>query len=699
MSTENTSESNEHLNFYEYFSQIPVPESESSGLNNKVFTTNEGQLEQIKYLEQISKVNIFVGPNNSGKSRFLREVLKALDIQPLYIPKSKQTSLLEELKRLEEYLFRPVKSMCIVSPDRRRYFKLRRINGFVQSSTESWYQSLITYLENEDLFSFRNSLYNGDKTYFDVIQNKDSKFVVYNEDERREVLLGEQGNADFIKYFAEGTQELFRLVNEIRPEFKSTTKIYTPNVRTLKNFTDNQGFNAYNINYESNDNIVTSNTRSKYEFDSTIKINDGQKFYFDLLNKRNSTNEKLEKLQLYQKFLSTMFFAGEEVSLISDVTEHQVKIKIGKEEDRLIHQLGDGVQQMIMLTFPLFFNEYGMMVIEEPEMWVHPGLQKTLMEIFTSDTLAKEYGYSKNFIYFIATHSNHILDVQKNSDLISIFSVEKKNNNETPDLIINEEANKDTKILDLIGVSNSSVYLANCAIWVEGSTDKLYLGKYLKETIEHYKKKEDGEEELHQKLNKFVLIEGTHYTFAYSAGNNIFNLDFSDGQYDDIQKNVIVKYLTNKSLVVVDNDVQKNPELKKALKEALDENFIELEVNEVENLLSEEVIVESMLETWVSLQRIQVKDASFKEKLKQKISGISLNKDNKLGKLLSDKIDDKFKTKYSINQKKSFGSGSIIEKTEFCNNAIQHIKWENMTEDAKDVSKKILLFILKSNLM
>ena len=277
--------------------------------------------------------------------------------------------------------------------------------------------------------------------------------------------------------------------------------------------------------------------------------------------------------------------------------------------------------------------------------------------------------------------------------MISIYTVEKESDKENPDLIINNIANQDMRILDLIGVSNSSVYLANCAIWVEGSTDKLYLGKYLEETMKHIKN--DESHEFHRKLNKFKLNEGINYTFAFSAGNSIFNLDFSeDGEYSSSEKDVITRFLTNKALVITDNDQNKNPQLKIALRNNLGNKYIELEANEIENLLTLQVIAKSikdtLLNTITEIQEVEILNLLDKE---LKIS----QKNTKLGKFLDNRLNSKLK-EYGFRITSFKGdSDTIKSKTNFCNHAIKHITYENMSSEARSVSRKILNFILESN--
>ncbi len=42
---------------------------------------------------------------------------------------------------------------------------------------------------------------------------------------------------------------------------------------------------------------------------------------------------------------------------------------------------------------------------------------------------------------------------------------------------------RDRDLLASLGVKPSSVYLANCTIWVEGITDRLYITKYMEKYL------------------------------------------------------------------------------------------------------------------------------------------------------------------------------------------------------------------------
>ena len=69
-----------------------------------------------------------------------------------------------------------------------------------------------------------------------------------------------------------------------------------------------------------------------------------------------------------------------------------------------------------------------------------------------------------------------------------------------------------------LGVQNSSVFLSNCTIWVEGITDRHYVKHFL---------------DLHKKENKddpdiCDFNEDYHYSFVEYGGNNITHWSFLD---------------------------------------------------------------------------------------------------------------------------------------------------------------------------
>ena len=150
-------------------------------------------------------------------------------------------------------------------------------------------------------------------------------------------------------------------------------------------------------------------------------------------------------------------------------------VGIGGGEEYPIYELGDGIQSIIILTYPLFFHqgEDLLFFIEEPEHGLHPGMQRVFME-----TLMREEFSSLQ--YFLTTHSNHLLDITLDIEQVSIYTFRKDTAAAEKDQFVIENVDNDhTNSLELIGVRNSSVFLSNCTIWVEGITDRIYIRKYL----------------------------------------------------------------------------------------------------------------------------------------------------------------------------------------------------------------------------
>src|SRR5262249_51876978 len=146
-----------------------------------------------------------------------------------------------------------------------------------------------------------------------------------------------------------------------------------------------------------------------------------------------------------------------------------------------------------------------MVCIEEPELYLHPGFQRVLLKTLAS--------FSRN-IYFIATHSNHLLDLSLDFEGVSIFTFHKElENSSQPErqakFTVERVSSHDHRALQLLGTRNSSVFLSNCTVWVEGITDRRFLSHYL---------------DLYQKTLRaanadkgtaqFIAEEDLHYSFV-----------------------------------------------------------------------------------------------------------------------------------------------------------------------------------------
>jgi hypothetical protein len=168
-----------------------------------------------------------------------------------------------------------------------------------------------------------------------------------------------------------------------------------------------------------------------------------------------------------------------------------------------------------------------------------------------------------------------LLDLTIEKDNISIYSFSKNENDKF--LIKNVNAG-DNELLRELGVNNSSVFLANASIWVEGISDRNYLKAFLLAYCEANKK------------DKPMPKEDIDFAFLEYAGSNLVHYDFNKEDENSINAYA----LNNRIFILADKDEGKE-EKHNQLKEFAELNKDNLlyetteDYREVENLLSEDV--------------------------------------------------------------------------------------------------------------
>ncbi|MEK7153526.1 MAG: AAA family ATPase, partial [Patescibacteria group bacterium] len=158
-----------------------------------------------------------------------------------------------------------------------------------------------------------------------------------------------------------------------------------------------------------------------------------------------------------------------------------------------IFNMGSGVAELVLVTAALVQDENKQMeyFIEEPETHLHP----SLLRRYVSELSA--YG---NIQYFLTTHSNAVLDSLGPAD--TIYHVSHTTNSGCRAMRV-KTLIEHHNILDDLGVSGSTLLQANCVIWVEGPSDRLYVRTWLHAAA--------AEQDIDIK-------EGSDYCFAFYGG-------------------------------------------------------------------------------------------------------------------------------------------------------------------------------------
>lgn len=604
----------------------------------KQYTTGE----EDNNLNNLSKINIFIGPNNSGKSRFMRDLFSIKEINYSY----KQLNL-ENVKNEFD------RQNLIIQEFYKKY-GLEQLNAFNISDyrIEEQYSALRFF---DIIDSYKNIFIGDDISSVGYVSNNNGYFTFSKE------AINEKVNS-VLSSFKNAAQDY--IINNDKYDF-SNDSIYIPILRGLRSINyQNEEFTREDFYLERTKNDYFKNSEIAFNSEeSTKSIFTGLSLYDDVQELLLGNHEQRKLVKDFEIFLSQTFFQNKKITIIPRLKEKDVYINIeGEKEDRPIYNLGEGVQAIIILTYPLFFNKGKNLkiYIEEPDVYLHPGFQRILIE-----TLLKTKGFEE-FQYFFTTHSNHFLDMTLDYKEISVFKFTK----EKDKFYIDNIDNPDITLLEHLGVKNSSVFLTNCTIWVEGITDRIYIRKYL----------ELYQESLLDTEKKY--FEDVHYSFVEYGGNNITHWSFLDKEDHPIN----VEKLCGKLFLITDNDNAKEGSEKynriQQLKENLGERYYCLNVKEIENLLTKDTLLKTLkvIDKAKDKDQITFKDLyQFKEK-------------SSIGTFIDNHFEGLKKKKYSTD------SGTIKDKVSFAQGVIQIIKnFDDVRPEAKVLTEKIYNFIKENN--
>ena len=373
---------------------------------------------------------------------------------------------------------------------------------------------------------------------------------------------------------------------------------------------------------------------------------------YDNLRKRLLGRTQIERdtVREYEYFLSEHFFPGQGVTLIpvEEGKNDVVHIKIGNNKEYPIYDLGDGLQSLIICTYPIVTEtEPGsLFFLEEPDLCMHPSLQRTFLEVL------KTYHRKMGHQFFITTHSNHLLDLLEDNELVSIFSFSEiadralaptdpsqadsgpnpQQSKPKPSFRIRPSNLRDRQTLLELGVRPSATFLANATIWVEGVSDCAYLRAYMEAFIHYLKirgkdwgKNDINSKSLVQRLEEYK--EDRHYAFVEYSGANLTHFSFEDADCDEDQGQATsgivtnVSYLCSKAIVIADGDITDSNKGDRwnCFVNQLDDRFIALPCKEIENLIPDGLMQSQVLKDDSNIDVTKLTEVKYADYRKLKI--------------------------------------------------------------------------------
>ena len=586
---------------------------------------------------RLGKLNLFIGPNNSGKSRLLRTLFSTTDT------------------KLSIGLGREFREACEELDD---IFK-------IISKRET-----IVGLNCEKFMD----LYDGKCTEIDTIKSIIDNFSKLLSDAANQNMRY-SGGINMNSYYAiQGivtndypTEKIHQVIKESL-NTNNKNRHYIPILRgmrplgdSLDLYLDRTHKDYFSAQQKENLNIVT-----------------GFNLYNLLARFLLGQPEERDRIKEYERILGNEFFGGKDITLIPQYGKDTVAVKIGNDDQFSIYDLGDGLQQVIIITSAAYLEQNSsIFFIEEPESCLHPGLLRKLALFLLNHTTHQ---------YLATTHSNHLLDLAETNKDVIVHRVSKDETKDRPNFQI-QECTRDRELLAELGVLASSVYLANSTIWVEGITDRLYLKAFMSKHL-------DEMEDSVFKVKLEGLLENFHYAFVEYQGGTLGHWGFDDSDTSD---RLNASKLCAAAFLIADGDIVGKGDRSQTLENELEARFHLLPSKEIENLLPLNIIEKTATNIFnrkhsKTTYELDVSDLSkiSKATLSTSKKGIGYHLDKCLGLAGPGK---------STRRVFADESGTINDKVKFCREAIEVMSTEPWTlpEPVKGLCEEIYAHITKFN--
>jgi predicted ATPase len=184
--------------------------------------------------------------------------------------------------------------------------------------------------------------------------------------------------------------------------------------------------------------------------------------------------------------------------------------------------------------------------IEEPENNLHPSVLRNLLAYISKKV--KDKGYK----VFITTHSNIVIDAFANDPDAQILKVE--NTSEGAKVTTLTTRREHGQLLSELDYRASDLLQANCVVWVEGPTDRMYFNKW----IELY--------------TDSKLKEGLHYQCMFYGGRLLSHLSLTEEQEKELDDLINLLKVNRHAIILIDSDKSKEKdELNKTKKRVIAE--------------------------------------------------------------------------------------------------------------------------------
>lgn len=435
-----------------------------------------------EWLAPLSRVNIIIGSNNSGKSNVLRYIKRILI--PTISNNIGQGTKISEIDRPSSR--KQINDLKILQP-----FDPKDYSTNSQPWRAEWTQALIASqdIDKEGKFiTLAHSIQNGNvrseypKLAPDIeSQHKKNFNLIWN-------YLTSSTGGSYEQHWYPKTMEHF--VSKSKETF---TAFFIPSFRQIptrmEEFTDE----------------YAKDTGETHVIDKLAEI--AYPSYSDM--------EQTEKFNLLRDFIAEIIEDPDvEIQIPNDRKTINIKTR---GQFYPIEMLGSGIHELIILASEILVRPNEIILLEEPEVHLHPTLQRRLMGFINRMT--------KNQ-FFITTHSSIIIDTSN----ANIFGVGTINGYAKIEKLLTSQ----DKYLACknIGYKSSDLLQTNCIIWVEGPSDRIYLLNWINSREPKWR-------------------EGEHFSIMFYGGKLLSHLTTEHEEVTDL---IQILPICRNCAIIIDSD-------------------------------------------------------------------------------------------------------------------------------------------------